>query len=290
MIWLRRLRWILPLCALLMILPLAAQMIPTADEGKTVFPPDVMAQLDLIYASGQQVGNRSNVFSKVGDSITASKAFFTPIGYGNFNLGEYSYLQPAIDYFIVNVARTANSFANSSLSAGVGWAAGAALDPKFASTLYCEPGEAPLVCEYRLTRPAVSLIMYGTNDVGYIDPEVYRTNMIAIITKSMEMGVIPVVSTIPYRQGQEGKVALFNAILIEITANYHLPLWDYYTAMQILPGRGIETDGIHPSAPWWDYFDTADFSPNMLQYGYTQRNLTGLQMLYKIWEYLQTKI
>lgn len=289
--WLRRLRWILLVSALaLVIVPLAAQMVPTADEDTMIFPPDITAQLDLIYALGQQLGNRPDVFSKVGDSITASKAFFTPIGYGNYKLADYAYLQPAVDYFSMNVARTHNSFANSSLSAGVGWSASAALDPKFASSLFCNPGETPLLCEYRQVRPSFALIMYGTNDVGYVDPDIYRSNMIAIITTSMDRGVIPIVSTIPYRYGAEGKVALYNAILIEITAKYHLPLWDYFAAMQMLPRRGIETDGIHPSSPWWNYFDTADFNTDNLQYGYTQRNLTGLQMVYRMWEYMQSKL
>lgn len=288
--WLRRLRWLLPLALLTVIVPLAAQMMLSEEDTQTVFSPDVIEVLDSIYATGQARGNRMDVFSKVGDSITVSLAFFVPFGEGNYRLGEdYAYLQSAIDFYSVNLARTGNSFINESLAAGVGWSAAAVLDKEFADTTLCQTGEIPLVCEYRLTRPAVALIMFGTNDVGYTDPADYRRNMEAIVDISMKMGVIPVVSTIPNRAGLEGKVALYNAILLDMTTEKHLPLWDYAAALQSLPNSGLGNDGIHPSAPSWNYRATGDFSPHMLRFGYTIRNLTGLQMLYRLWEYLQTK-
>ncbi|MCU0510952.1 MAG: SGNH/GDSL hydrolase family protein [Anaerolineae bacterium] len=282
-------RWLLLPAALLAIVPLAAQRIPEETmPAPGGFTTAILQSLDRIYATGQAYGQRPDVFAKVGDSITVSRAFFAPFGEGDYNLAEYSPLQPVIDYYSRSIARTGNSFVNESLAAGVGWSASAALDPAMGDTALCA-GELPLLCEYRLTRPAVALIMFGTNDVGYVDPQLYRRNMERIVSLSIDQGVIPILSTIPVRAGLEGKSALYNAILVDITAEAQLPLWDYATAMQALPGAGLGSDGVHPSAPSWNYRATADFSPALLRYGYTLRNLTGLQMLYRLWDYLQSK-
>src|SRR5688572_18929659 len=47
-----------------------------------------------IFLSGQSFGNRPNVFSKVGDSITVSGAFLKPIGLDQYDLHEYAYSEP----------------------------------------------------------------------------------------------------------------------------------------------------------------------------------------------------
>jgi len=71
-----------------------------------------------IYAQGRQMGNRANVFSKVGDSITVSPVFLGPIGSGYYNLHVYAGLQPVIDFYSAQPARgEANSFSNPSLAA-----------------------------------------------------------------------------------------------------------------------------------------------------------------------------
>ena len=91
------------------------------------------------------MGNRADVFSKAGDSITAAPHFLNPIGDGLYNLGDYQYLQAVIDHFSATEARDGNySFNNLSLTAGVGWPAHAAIDSKFADPSLCDTGESPL--------------------------------------------------------------------------------------------------------------------------------------------------
>jgi hypothetical protein len=46
-----------------------------------------------------------------------------------------------------------------------------------------------------------------------------------------------------------------------------------------LPNEGLGPDGIHPSAAP----DSADFTADSLQFGYTVRNLTALQALDALW-------
>jgi hypothetical protein len=52
-----------------------------------------------IFLAGQSRGNRANAFSKVGDSITDMPMFLYPIAGGQYDLGDYAYLQPVISHF-----------------------------------------------------------------------------------------------------------------------------------------------------------------------------------------------
>ena len=80
--------------------------------------------------------------------------------------------------------------------------------------------------------------------------------------------------------GPAAQVPLFNDAIRALTAARHIPLLDYWAAMQPLPSHGISVDHIHPSvllsggstAP--GYFTVAG-----LGYGYNMRNLTAIQML-----------
>ena len=231
-----------------------------------------------IFKTGQQLGNRPSVFSKVGDSISFTAAYLTPFGRGNYILGDYDYLQPIIDVYSIETARTANSFQNESLVAFNGWRAYSVLNPDNADSRVCQPGETPLVCEYRLTRPAVALIMLGTNDVIPTPPHDYEQNMRAILDISIEMGVIPVLSTLPeYKQvNMRREVDQLNTILTTLAREYQIPLWDYHLIIEGLPNQGISEDGVHPSV---SYSYPAEFTPEYLHLGMTVRNLSALQVL-----------
>ncbi|HLB63846.1 MAG TPA: SH3 domain-containing protein [Anaerolineales bacterium] len=102
-----------------------------------------------IFRDGLALGNRPNVFSKVGDSITVSPAFLTAIGQGRYNLAGFGYLQDVIDYYSEDWARTHNSFDNYSLAAQGGWWASRVVSNGYGDSDYCREDETPLECEYR---------------------------------------------------------------------------------------------------------------------------------------------
>ncbi|MBN1429525.1 MAG: LysM peptidoglycan-binding domain-containing protein [Anaerolineae bacterium] len=260
----------------------APTSLPEYEEQVTdyLYISGITARSHEIFMIGQSMGNRPNIFSKVGDSITDNAAFLKPIGQGNYNLRTHIYLQPVIDYYSQEIARDANSFANTSLAAKGGWSVWHEFNPDFANTTVCRPGETPLVCEYRVVRPSVALIMLGTNDVISMSAGKYEDYMRQVIETSIEMGVIPVVSTIPdfYYQDVDNKVQVMNDIIIRLAQEYQIPLWNYWASMQELTGKGLSMDGIHPS---WAV--PADFTPNFLKYGMTNRNLTALQALDAVW-------
>jgi len=241
-----------------------------------------------IFLRGQQLGNRADVFSKVGDSITSGtyapdSPFLVPIGNGKYNLDQYSNLQSVIDYFSKTKARDANSFANTSLAARAGWASWMAMTlPKY-PTAPCNKDETPLACEYRIVKPSMAIIMFGTNDARLSSLATYEKYIRLIIETSIQNGVVPIVSTIPPIKAAwgVGRAEVYNAIVIRLAREYDVPLLDYYSAMKTLPYDGLAADGVHPSLP--PNLQTTFFTQKNILYGYTLRNLTALQALDKVW-------
>jgi hypothetical protein len=249
--------------------------------------PEVIDNIHVIYETGQAMGNRPNVFAKVGDSITAAPNVFFPIGEGNFELGAFSHLNPVIQYYSTGQTRVGNSFSNESLAAAIGWSAPVMFMPRYANTSYCAEGETPLACEYRINMPSIALIMFGTNDVAHFDRSSYYYHMERIIVATIELGIIPIVSTIPQREGYEGAADEFNEVIVSLTNHYQIPIWDYAAAMANLPDFGLGPDGVHPSIPPHGVEDSAYFDTSHLLYGYNIRNLTGLMILDSVWQALE---
>ncbi len=271
--------------------PVPPTAVPPTSSPPTMPPPGsypfvsgVTAHAHAIFLQGQALGNRPEVFSKVGDSITTADAFLYPIGGGAYDLRDYTYLAPAVAYFSQTTARTANSFANVSLSARPGWAAFQVINPGAVFVAYiCEPNEKPIECEYRVVKPSVALIMIGTNDAyaGTLLSD-YEAQLRLIIQTSLDRGIIPVLSTIPpiHRNWIGNRVEIYNSLIVALAREYDIPLWDYWSALQGLPNDGLSSDGVHPSVPP-DH--AADFAPDYLRYGMTVRNLLALQALDAVW-------
>ncbi len=238
-----------------------------------------------IFLNGRAKGNSAYTFTRVGDSITASPYFLTQIGNGAYELGEYGYLGGAISFFSGPNGRGMNPFGASSIAAHNGWSTESVLDPALSDKGICGAAETPLECEYRVVKPSVALIMFGTNDSGGLPTNQYTANLHRIVQISIDMGVIPVLSTIPpkhYDPRTDGRVAEFNQVIIATARTYDIPLWDYYSVMDSLPSDGLAPDGVHPSIP--PSGSSVIFDATGLQYGYTVRNLTALQVLYTLWQ------
>ncbi|MBK8541264.1 MAG: SGNH/GDSL hydrolase family protein [Ardenticatenia bacterium] len=146
------------------------------------------------------------------------------------------------------------------------------------------PDITPLGCEILVTRPAVALVMYGTNDLAAgVDLGSYRHNLDMIVGQLLDAGVIPVLSTIPPRplnRRANARVSGFNQVAKAVADARGIPLWNFWAQLAgpEMIHSGISGDGIHPSA--WRY--GGDFGPQGLRYGYNQRSLGALQMLDKL--------
>jgi lysophospholipase L1-like esterase len=156
----------------------------------------------------------------------------------------------------------------------------------------CHAQESPLACEYRLLRPAWSLIMFGTNDLEQIgDVGRYREDMNRIVSQSRSRGVIPILSTIPPRLDSaalNSRVSAYNDALYRLAANRGVLLVNFWRALmtQGMVNHGMYTDGIHPnvysSYECTPFCRPLDFGSTGLRYGYNQRNLITLQTLDRI--------
>jgi len=244
--------------------------------------PELTDHAQVIYQAGLEADNNPQVFSKIGDCMTATYEYFLgPFGDGNYNLGdEYAELEGVINYFD-EPARSEgfemNSFNNPGLATASGFNTASVLDSIWADPNWCEANESPLGCEYRLSQPIFSMIMFGTNDVMFFEADLFDFYMRTIILETIENGTVPILYTIPTRPEFPEKTYQFNQVIIKLAEDYDLPLVNLWAAIQDLPFEGVDQlEPIHLSIP--EDEQAGDFTTN-LEYGYTVRNLITLQAL-----------
>ena len=254
--------------------------------------PEVTDYARVIYAQGVENGLNPQVFSKVGDCMTATTPYFLgPFGSDGYDLGEYGALQDVIDYFSIPARGDGfdlNSFANPGLGTATGFNTASVLDSIWADPSWCNANESPLSCEYRVSQPAFSLIMFGTNDVMFFEPGYFDYYLRTIVLETINDGIVPVLYTFPTRPEFPDKTYQFNQIVIKISQDYDLPLVNLWAAIEDLPNHGVDTlEPTHLSVP--DDLDTGILDAEHLQAGYTVRNLITLQTLQILMDGLTTK-
>ena len=243
-------------------------------QSLPVIPAQISQRVGEIYNRGLEMGNNPHIFSRIGDCASAAPDFL--VGFdGNYNLGDYSSLQPAIDYF-------QGSFKRPSLAAKAGLNSATLL-----STLWtgdqCLKNETLLDCQFRLDRPSFAIISIGTNEAYYIhhNPASFEINMRLILDDTIAQGIVPILAT--KADDFEGDNTI-NATIARLAVEYELPLWNFWRAAQPLPNQGM-VDPSHLTSV--SYVNFTDFSiPHSLEYGMQVRNLTALQMLYFLWQQL----
>jgi hypothetical protein len=282
----------------LLTLPVFAQDAPTptplSDDPDTqaaierLLATPILYNLDTdvvreIYEHGQTLGNRADMFTKVGDSNSTSGDFLQPMGDSRryCRLGDYDALQTTIDYFSASYdGGDSNSFTWNSLAAHNGLSSDAALDPMWAGE-GCQGSENPVQCEYRRARPSIAIIMLGLMDVRYqTDPDTFKQNMATIIEYSIQQGVIPVLTNLVVLPDQEAlsfdlSIQL-DAAMLDLADEYQIPLINLWAAVQELPGYGIGPDRTHLKHEVGAY---CDFTGKEQEIGGTLRNLLTLQAL-----------
>jgi len=287
------------LCALAVVTVSAQRLTPTPDpeidtilgrlQQTPVFSNFSTDAVKSIYARGQELGNRPQVFTKLGDSDTMQGAFLRPMGMGPrpgyyCDLGEYGALQDSLDYYSSVSPREGvrNSFDNTSLTAHTAFSTLSVFDTWWAQSQsdMCQTGETPLDCEYRLVQPSTAFIMFGLIDVQFFTPDEYRANMTLIIDRSIEMGVIPVLTTFVVLKNnpkQDWRTSmLFDGVLLDLSDEYQIPLINLWREAQTLPNYGISSDQAHLGYPASGF---CDFTGFQTQYGGVLRNFLTLGAL-----------
>ena len=237
--------------------------------------PALGQQMQTVYDKGKRMGRDSQVITKVGDSLSADYVYLAAMAERERSLGPYDYLAPTVDYYGASTAQ-------ASLAAQVGLSSVVVLDPFWADLSLCEPNETLLECEYRRKNPAVALIMFGPNDVIGMGHEQYGQNMRRITERTMELGVIPVLSTFSYSPDHElwQKSVDFNLQLVEIADEYQVPLINLWAASRPLESYGLARDFVHMKQSGFPYLKLD--SGHETFYGSTLRNLLAIRTLHEI--------
>jgi hypothetical protein len=230
-----------------------------------VLPPETAAHIQEIFAQGQEYGRNAHAFSKLGDSAVLVDSYLTRFDDPTkYTLGEWAFLQPTIDFY-------AGSFRRYGVATRVGLSSWGVMDPTWANKEFCNPNEVMLACEIRLFNPSILLIHLGTNDIG--EAETFEANMRTIVEFCLLQGIIPILATKADRF--EGEDNHNNQILIDLAAEYQVPLWDFDAVAATLPGRGLDEDQIHLTKSLTNNYT----DPDIWSSGYPVSDLTALLML-----------
>jgi hypothetical protein len=229
----------------------------------------------VVFQRARDNGRQMNGFVKVGDSITASRMYLTPLGEGIYDLSAYPHLQHVLDYFGTD---TNSAFSQASVAVRNGWSTNDVLSMSRAVERGCPTGSTPMTCEYDRNPAAFALIMLGTNDAVVMTVDEFETNLETIVETTLSYNMVPILFTIPPIQRSPYDETPFNYAIIRVSQKYDVSVVNYWLAVQPLPNQGISSDQIHPSGPPSNAGTTL-FTPEYLQYGYTMRNLVTLQGL-----------
>lgn len=223
-----------------------------------------------IYRDGLRRGNQPDVFSKVGDSITANQPFLGTFNPGKYELGSYAYLQATIDYFRPSIGR-------ASLAASKAFNAAAVLSDLWADPFNCEPNESPLECEYRHNRPSIAIIMLGSVDIQLYTADEFGLFLSEIVQTTINQGIVPVLTTFPNGHDFYWEESVeFNTIIRQIAAREQLPLIELRTPALALPDNGVQEDKFHLTQSEDDYIE---LDQDKHLYALTLRDLLTMQML-----------
>lgn len=222
-------------------------------------------------------GERGTV-AQFGDSITVTKAFWTPLQYERRNAS------PAMEAAYKRVKERMKPQC---------W--GDWKGPEFGS----EGSQTVLWAGKHLDEwlkklnPEIAVILFGSNDLLVMEQPEYRDKLRSVAKRCAERGTVPILTTLPPRHGFEGKHQLFAQTVREIAAELSLPLIDYHD--EIIKRRPkdwngaldkfkdfegyevptlISRDGVHPSYPKRFQNDYSD--EGLRSSGYTLRNFLTL--------------
>ncbi len=230
--------------------------------------PELSFHARSVIRDGIALGHNPNAFSKIGDCESRTTWFL-----GDFDLGsQYYSLGPYEEDLSPVVAYYQGSFNRLSLAANPGFTAASLLSPIWADREVCQKGESPLACEYRLHRPVVAFILIGTNDAS--NPKTFEGHMRKVIELSLEQRVLPILGTKADNVERDHSI---NETIARLAYEYDVPLWNYWLAVQDLPGHGLQEDGVHLTfaAPHFD-------NPAALRNAWPVRNLNALQILRRV--------
>jgi hypothetical protein len=190
--------------------------------------PSSVENVREIYERGRLLGNDANAFSIFGDCQARPEEFF---GVYESDPALVSALPPELRE---TVAHFAGSFNRESPTARDGTTPGALLWNQWHRGRFgCTFAETPVECELRVHRPSFVIIQVGTHFESRNTEYLRR-----IIAQLIENGVVPILATKADNRELDHRV---NRDMALLAAEFDLPLWNFWAAVDHLPERGLYT-------------------------------------------------
>jgi hypothetical protein len=195
--------------------------------------PVVDPALRAIYEYGQTLGNDPNAFSLFGDCQARPEEFF---GAFETDADVFKTLSPGLKETVTHFE---GSYNRESPTAQDGTTPGALLWIQWHQGRFdCTFAETPVECELRIHRPSFVIIQIGTHFESR-NTEYLRK----IIGQLIDTGVVPILATKADNREKDERV---NRDMALLAVEYDLPLWNFWSAVEDLPNRGLYTRDDRP--------------------------------------------
>lgn len=208
---------------------------PTAvaqDWKKLPVVPEVNAHAREIFLMGAENGADPMAFSVIGDCHSDPEVLFGRLVDPEFTLPEeYAPYRETLDQY-------QDSWGRYFVTVKNGMSVASVLSPYWNDKSLCDADETPLACEIRLHNPSVIIISLGTNWLEDDDQkfeDYYRGILDAIVKE----GIVPVIVT---KADPSAPDFPLNQIMVRLAAEYDVPLWNFWAAVQDLPDHGLDVD------------------------------------------------
>lgn len=233
----------------------------------TPIKDEVLDTVRGIYQAGQVLPSPVNpgVFSVVGN-VPPSTALLADLGDGSADFGTLAdavELSDLVFYYVSTpLPGGGNSFTGGgALASDTAWRIADLMESLPADAGPCLAGESPLVCELRVNRPAVVIVIVGHNDLSANTPlEEFQTSYEALIQTSIDMGVIPVLTTIPGDPASLPLLQDYNAAIVTLAEDYQVPVVNMWRSINDIAPLGLNLDLTLTTAGTGDVFGDAELN------------------------------
>ena len=195
--------------------------------------PEAGTNIQEIYQKGIALGNDPNAFSIFGDCQSRPDEFF---GVYETDTTLVESLSPELQETIQHFN---GSFNRESPTSQDGTTPGALLWDQWHRGEYgCQFGETPVSCELRIHRPSFVIIQIGSHFESRNTEYLRR-----VIDQLLVNGVVPILATKADNREKDNRI---NRDMALLSAEYALPLWNFWAAVSDLPNRGLFTRSDRP--------------------------------------------
>jgi hypothetical protein len=215
---------------------LPTQLPPERWKEWPVMPLAVSETLRQAYQNAVDKGTIDpHAFSVLGDCQGEAYAFL-----GIFDSDPAAVASMSADSQAL-VKQFTGSFNRYNPAAKSGSSAGSLLYPPWNDNKEgkCVTGETPVDCELRTHRPSIVFIQLGTH---FETPTRNYAYMSTIIEKVKKTGAVAVIVT---KADNLELDEFVNQNIADLAVQYDLPLWNFWSSVQVLPSKGLQPDGMH---------------------------------------------